>query len=315
MATVRSIGTGALTVLASALVLAPAAAADLPTNRELERATGRFLAQHGGPDRLRAGSGGVGIRSERVLPATRVVGLYGAPQMGRTVLGSVDPKRAAATLASRSAPFTAAGDRPVVGAFDLVSVFATASGGPDGLYRTRQDDEVIQIYLDQARAVGARLILDIQPGRARIGDELRALRQWIVQPDVDVALDAEWNVGRRGVPGRSVGKLTARQLNGASKRLARIVGANALPPKLLLVHQFKRDSVRGERRIRRRAGVQTVLSFDGIGGPAAKAGGYESLSVPRLFDGFMVFERLDRPVMGPPAILGLEPPPDVVLYQ
>ena len=37
----------------------------------------------------------------------------------------------------------------MIGEFDLVSVFATAGGGPDGLYRTRQSDEVIEIYLSR----------------------------------------------------------------------------------------------------------------------------------------------------------------------
>jgi hypothetical protein len=91
---------------------------------------------------------------------------------------------------------------------------------------------------------------------------------------------------------------------------------NALPPKLLLVHQFKRTSVRGEGRIRKRAGVQTVLNYDGIGSPAQKTSGYADLAVPRLFNGFTIFERLDdEPGMKPPAIVALAPSPDVVLYQ
>ena len=314
MTVARGTRRGVLGVLA-ALAFAPGAvAAELPTHGELERAAERFLAGQPAPAG-RAGSGGVGTRTERVLPANRVVSLYGAPQMGRTLLGTVPVERAGSTLAARSAPYAAIGDRPVVGAFDLVSVFATAGGGPDGLYRTRQSDDIIQIYLDQARAVGARLILDIQPGRARILDEMRALREWIVQPDVDVAIDAEWNVGRRGVPNETEGKLTAAQLNSASRSLATVVRENALPPKLLLVHEFKRRSVVGERKIRKRAAVQTVLSFDGIGSPAAKTNGYADLAVPRLFNGFMLFERLDRPLMGPPAVGGLQPSPDVVLYQ
>jgi hypothetical protein len=304
-----------LGVLASALMLAPAAVASLPTHRELGRATEHFLATQPPDAPPRAGSGGVATGAERVLPANRLVALYGAPQMALTTLGTVPVERAATTLSAKAAPFTALDDRPVIGGFDLVAVFATAGGGPDGLYRNRQADEIIQIYLDQARSVGARLILDIQPGRARILNEMRALREWIVQPDVDVAIDAEWNVGRRGVPNETEGKVTARQLNGASKALGTIVRQNGLPPKLLLVHQFSRRSVIGERKIRKRAGVQTVLSFDGIGSPAAKVNGYTDLSVPRLFDGFMIFERRDRPVMGPPAIVGLEPSPDVVLYQ
>ncbi len=249
------------------------------------------------------------------LPEQRVVALYGAPQMGRTILGLKSPRGAAAKLATQSAPYGALGDRPVSGEFDLVSVFATAGGGPDGLYRTRQDDQVIQIYLDQARAIGARLMLDIQPGRATFLDELRALREWVVQPDVDIALDPEWNVGRRGIPGRTQGRVGAKALNAVSAKLAATVETAGLPPKLLVVHQFRNASIRGRGRVKRRAGVQTALNFDGIGSPAAKRDGYAELSSPRLFSGFSVFYRLDDPLMAPPAVLGLVPEPDFLLYQ
>ena len=203
----------------------------------------------------------------------------------------------------------------MVGAFDLVSVFATAGGGPDALYRTRQDPEVIEIYLEQARAVGARLILDVQPGRSTFLKELKALKPWLLEPDVDLALDPEWSVGRRGIPGRTDGSVKAAEVNTVAKRLAGIVAANDLPPKLLLIHQFRRGSVRGRKRIEEKQGVQTVLNFDGIGAPAPKTGGYAALSVPGLFNGFSLFYQRDTPLMKASAVLALEPAPDFVLYQ
>ncbi len=244
-----------------------------------------------------------------------MVALYGAPQMGQTILGLRSPKGARKQLASQAAPYEEIGDRPVTEAFDLVSVFATAGGGPDGLYRTRQDEQVIEIYLEQARLAGARLILDIQPGRSTFLDEIGELREWIAQPDVDVALDPEWNVGRRGIPGRTQGQVSARQIKRVQKRLATTVADNALPPKLLLVHQFRRGSIRKRSKIRQREGVQTVLNFDGIGSPTAKAAGYEALTAPRLFDGFSLFYRRDVPLLKPGSVLALEPEPDLLLYQ
>jgi hypothetical protein len=301
-------------MLATPAAAAGAGPAELPTAAELERSTERFLDRHGAtpappPGRVARGPG------TALLPTNRVVALYGAPQMGRTILGLRSPEGAARKLAAQSAPYAELGLRPVAGAFDLVSVFATAGGGPDGLYRSRQDDQIIQIYLDQARAVGARLILDIQPGRAKVLDELRELREWVVQPDVDIALDPEWNVGRRGVPGRTPGKISAQKINRVAQVLARKVRANALPPKLLLVHQFREGSIRGRTRIRQRAEVQTLLNFDGIGSPAAKQRGYAALSVPTLFDGFSLFYLRDRPLMDAASVLALFPEPDFLLYQ
>ncbi len=47
----------------------------------------------------------------------------------------------------------------------------------------------------------------------------------------------------------------------------------------------------------------------------AKRSGYRSLSAPQLFNGFCLFYRLDRGLMSPPSVLGLDPRPDYVLYQ
>jgi len=307
-----------IAALAATLAVATPAAAAGPapqTAAEIARKTDRFLAAQPA-SALRGGSGGIdGTFGGELFPASRVVCFYGAPQMGRTVLGMNTIAGASKRLAAQAEPYAALGTRPVVGEFDLVSVFATAGGGPDGLYRTRQSDDVIELYLAAARKAGGRLMLDIQPGRSTLGNELRALADWAAEPDVDLAIDPEWAVGRRGIPGRTPGSVTAAQVNSFSKRLAAIVRENDLPAKVLVVHQFRRGSVRGRTRIKQRRGVQVLLNFDGIGGPGPKAAGYANLAVPKLFDGFSVFYQRDRPLMKPPAVLGLDPEPDFLLYQ
>jgi hypothetical protein len=305
----------AATLVAVLSAYAAPAAATPPTRGHLDRATARFLDRES--PRTAHGSGGAGPFSVAVLPDERVVAFYGAPQMGRTVLGLNTPAEAARKLARQTSPYAALGDRPAVGEFDLVSVFATAGGGPDGLYRSRQSADVIQIYLDQARASGVRLMLDIQPGRSRIGDEMRALAPWIAQPDVDLAIDPEWNVGPRGIPGSTPGKITSREINAAIRKLSATVTAAGLPPKLLVIHQFRRGMVRGRTRIKSSPGVQAILNFDGIGAPAPKVAGYAALASASatVFNGFSLFYSLDRPLMAPTDVLALDPAPDFLLYQ
>ena len=303
-------------MVALVFVTAGASASTPPTRGEILRATNRFLDSQPRPPERAGGTGGQVITGgEAPLPQSRVVAFYGAPQMGQTILGLRSPVGAARSLARQADPYAELGGRQVVGEFDLVSVFANAAGGPDGLYRTRQSDEVIAIYLEQARAVGARLMLDIQPGRSTFLAELRGLREWVAQPDVDVALDPEWNVGPRGIPGRTEGRVRSREVNAVIRSLAATVKANGLPPKLLVVHQFRRGMVRGRRKLKRRDGVQTVLNFDGIGSPRPKASGYAALATPRLFNGFSLFYRRDTPLMAPADVLRLEPEPDFLLYQ
>jgi len=196
-----------------------------------------------------------------------------------------------------------------------VVTIATADRGGDGLYRFRQSQSTIARYLSAARRANARLILDIQPGRSPFSSEVKALERWLREPDVDLALDPEWNVGRYGVPGRTDGSVDARTVNGVSDQLASIARRYRLPQKLLVIHQFRRESVRGESQIRRSSAVATTLSFDGIGSARAKTAGYEALSASHLFNGFCLFYRLDRGLMSPSSVMGLDPRPDYVLYQ
>ena len=129
-------------------------------------------------------------------------------------------------------------------------------------------------------------------------------------------LGGKWNVGPRGVPGQTEGKVSAGQVNRIARALAEIVEANDLPSKLLLVHQFRKASIRGRNRLSSPPGVQTVLNFDGIGSPEPKAAGYAALAPrPKLFSGFSLFYRRDTPLMKPGPVLHLEPEPDFLLYQ
>lgn len=300
-----------------------------PSVAALERATRHLLARpayRASPRALRSGgTGGTGTGADPVdppapasgelFPANRVLSLYGAPQLGSTVLGRRSPAGAARLAVRQAAPYERLGDRPVIPSLDLIGVVANSTRGGDGLYRTRQPDALIAQYLEAARSVGGRLMIDIQPGRSPVLEEIDALEEWIAEPDVDVAIDPEWNVGRRGVPGTTPGTLTARDLNAASRRIARITAANALPPKLLVVHQFSDRSVRRRGTVKQRPGVAVTLNFDGIGAVAPKIAGYESLSTDGLFNGFSLFLSLDTPLMKPAAVLALEPETDFLLYQ
>ena len=290
-----------------------------PTGADLRAATEHFLnttdAPSPGSVRRSTPARRRGPAAAPIFPTNRVVSFYGAPQLPATIVGRKTPDAAASKLLSQAAAYAGAERRPVIPAFDLIAVIATSSRGADRKYRFRQDDFVISTYLAQAREIGARLMLDIQPGRANVVAEVRALEPWLVQPDVNVSIDPEWNVGRRGVPGRTQGSIRARKVNRVSDRLQDLIDANSLPPKLLVVHQFRKRSVRKRRRIKQRPDVGVTLNFDGIGKPPAKKAGYVDLSSAKLFNGFSLFYRLDRKRMMPPAVLRLEPEADFVLYQ
>jgi hypothetical protein len=75
---------------------------------------------------------------------------------------------------------------------------------------------------------------------------MRVLSRWLREPDVNLALDPEWNVGRSGVRGRTEGSVGAETVNAVSRELSLMVRDLRLPQKLLVIHQFRRESIRGE---------------------------------------------------------------------
>ncbi|HKQ17332.1 MAG TPA: hypothetical protein VJS87_02210, partial [Solirubrobacterales bacterium] len=179
-----------------ALALAPAAASaatapdrgDPPSAGAFARAT-RSMLDSGLLERRStsrtARSGGIAPSPvpATLFPRKRLLTLYGAPQLSATILGKLTPAAAARKAVKQARPYARIGDRRVIPGFDLIAVVANSTPGPDREYRTRQPARLIRAYLREARAIDGRLVLDIQPGRARVADEVEALERWLEKPE------------------------------------------------------------------------------------------------------------------------------------
>jgi hypothetical protein len=256
---------------------------------------------------------------KRIFPRHLVVGFYGAPQspqLGELGIGS--PESAAARLRRQAAPYARIAKRKrLLPAFELIATIALAGPGADGLYRSRQRRGVIKRYLRVARRKRMLLVLDIQPGRSKFIDEVRRLRPFLRRPNVGLALDPEWNMGPGGVPGETIGSVDASMVNKVSRLMAKIARRRGLPQKLLVVHQFTPDMVRGKGRLRTRRRVAMVLNADGFGTPAQKRAKYRQLA-PRgdaIHPGFKLFYEEDTNLMSPREVMGLKPRPRFVVYE
>lgn len=142
---------------------------------------------------------------------------------------------------------------------------ANGHPGPDGKYRTRTSDADIQNYLTVARKHRMLLLLDVQPGRAKIVDEVKRLERWLDEPDVGLAFDPEWAVGPTQVPGRVFGHTTGTELNTIAAYLSTLVTKNKLPEKVFVFHQLSVRILTNERALKPHPGVVTIKSVDGIG--------------------------------------------------
>jgi hypothetical protein len=263
-----------------------------------------------------------------VLPHYRLVAYYGAPQhVELGALGVGTPAEAARKLLAQAAPYDRS-DRPVLPVFELIVTLAQSDAGTDGMFRLRQTPHVIKTYLDAVRQIKGILILDVQPGQSTFVEEVKLLEPWLSQPDVGLALDPEWNVPAGQVPGKVIGSTNAATINQISYYLARLRHQKNLPQKVMIVHQFTEGMIKNRDQVLDRPGVAIVHNIDGFGTAAVKKNVYVQLVYHRgagtaalppagggRFNGFKLFYKEDTGLMKPAEALGLEPSPDVVVYE
>jgi hypothetical protein len=256
-----------------------------------------------------------------VFPRYRLVGYCGAPgspALGRLGIGRLDDRVKDIEKVARGY----AVDRDPLPVLELIAVVVQAHPGADGRYRVRIGDDVVRTYLDAARRHRALLLLNVQPGRARFLDEVKALERWLREPDVGVALDPEWAVAPGQTPGQVFGSTTGAVVDGVAAYLDGLVRAGGLPQKVLVVHQLNPRIVTGWEALRRRRGVVVVKSVDGIGNSVEKISTWKRLVMrlpSTLHPGFKLFFDEDRrdggTLMSPAQVLALRPRPEYVLYE
>ena len=257
----------------------------------------------------------------KLFPRYRLVGYSGgeaSKAFGRLGVGNLDARIREMERTGRG--YTAGG-RQVLPVLELITVIVHATPGKDGKYRSRIDDAQIARYLAAARRHQALLLLNIQPGRADFLSEVQALQRWLAEPDVGIALDPEWAVGKGQTPGRVFGRTTAKELNSVAAYLSEFTRSHHLPEKTMVVHQLATRIIDRVQDVRKHADVEIVLSVDGIGGRGAKEETWRKLVKPlppAVRPGFKLFFEEDREhgkLMTPAQVLKLKPTPDYVLYE
>ncbi|QPP10705.1 hypothetical protein G4Z16_14430 [Streptomyces bathyalis] len=255
-----------------------------------------------------------------MFPKYRLVGycgLPGAPALGR--LGDGDPGKRASEIEKTARKY--AGGREALPVLELLATVANPNAGPDGEYRTRTPGKTIRRFHELARKNDALLLLNIQPGRAGMLDEVRALEEWLEHPDVGVALDPEWDMGPGQTPGETYGRTGGGEINDVADHLSKLVDEHDLPHKPLVFHQVATSVLSDEKKLRPADGVTLIKSADGIGSPGLKRATWRQLveDMPDgLHTGFKLFYEEDAEgsrLMKPPEVLKLRPEPEYVMYE
>jgi hypothetical protein len=251
----------------------------------------------------------------KIFPAYRVVAYYGTAGNGALgVLGEDHPDRMLPKLRAAAKPF--AGDRKVQVAYELIATVAQGGPGADGDYSRMIPLSRIQQYVDQARRHKVLVILDLQPGRGDFLPQARKLERFLVQPHVGLALDPEWRMPAGKVPGRTIGRVGAAEVNRVSAYLAGLVAGHALPEKLFVLHQFRASMLPDISRVEKRRGLALVQHVDGFGTRAEKDATWQRLHRPQQFHlGYKLFYDEDIKRYRAADVLKFKPAPELVSFQ
>lgn len=266
-----------------------------------------------------AADGGLPRGGRQLFPKYQLVGYVGMP--GSPALGPLDKDLdAKAAKLDKLARSYAVGRTPLP-VLELIVVVANGHPGKDGKYRSRLSDEKIASYLKVARKHRMLLLLDIQPGRAKILDEVKRQERWLKEPDVGLAFDPEWAVGPSQVPGKVFGRTSGAELDDIAKYLSGLVSTHDLPEKVFVFHQLSVRIVSNEQALKRHPGVVVIKSVDGIGNRSDKEATWRKLTqtmAPGVHAGFKLFYEEDTrhgPLMTPTQVLALRPRPEFVMYE
>jgi len=212
--------------------------------------------------------------------------------------------------------------RKVLPVFELIAVVVQAGPGPDGKYRRRVDDSVVDEYLALARRHKGILLLNIQPGQSDFLTEVKHFERYLREPDVGVALDPEWAMKPGQLPGKFYGRTTGAAINEVGMYLAGLIVTLHLPEKALVFHQVNGYVVKDEPTLAASPGVVVIKSVDGLGPKGAKRTTYAYLMgimTPGVHPGFKLFfdedQRGGSVIMTPDEVFALTPRPEYVMYE
>ncbi|MGU3411857.1 hypothetical protein ACLBWP_17295 [Microbacterium sp. M1A1_1b] len=287
-------------------LLSGAAFADLPDPTwTIRAAEGGWQLPHGG---------------QRPFDGHRYVAMYGAPgapSLG--VLGEQDPDASVARAKQLAASYDGVSDEPVTPAFEVIATVAAGDAGADGDYSTELPVSTLEPYVDAAHDAGMPVIIDLQPGRADFLSQAKRYESLLKRPGVWLALDPEWRLGPDQVPLQQIGRVDASEVNAVSSWLAGLVERQGLPPKALVLHQFRLSMIQDRASLASHPELDVLIHVDGQGSQPDKQATWKALhdgAPAGVHWGWKNFFDEDQPMLSPAQTMSeVAPTPSLVTYQ
>ncbi len=270
-------------------------------------------------------------------PGRRFVALYGHPlSTGMGALGQQDGPRDALERLEPLVERYAADGATVVPTFNPIATVAHnggSTGRPSELldltsaayvdYSTMHPPETYREWVDVAAEEDGYVVLDFQPGRNNFLFQVRHYEELIREPHVGIGLDPEWRLGPNEQHLQQIGSVTAEEINEVIDWVAGIVRDEGLPPKLLVIQQFRMHMIENREDIVDRPEVTVAIQMDGEGQGSltTKDASYRTVTAgtedAHWRWGWKNFFERDHPdgPYSPEQILEKDPVPVYVTYQ
>lgn len=256
-----------------------------------------------------------------LFPGRRMIALYGTP--GTAALGKLGEQDLPGSIARAqdlAAQYQALTTDTVVPAFEIIVTIAAAEATPDGNYSRELPVESFVPWVEAARDAGVYVVLDLQPGRTDFLTQAQIYEPLLRYSNVGLALDPEWRLRPDQVHLRQIGSVGVDEVNAVSAWLAQLTRDNALPQKLLVLHQFRLSMISERERLDlSHDELALMVHADGQGSQPAKQDTWNALraTAPEgLWWGWKNFVDEDLPMLTPEQTYGgVSPVPHFVSYQ
>jgi hypothetical protein len=269
------------------------------------------------------------------IPQNRIILYYGAPLSGSLgILGQLSQKDLVTQVQAQADAYTKVDPaHPAIAGFDYITPVAAGDPADDGLYIHRSSDDSIQTYVNLAAQNHLLFFADMQLGHSTVQRELPLLWKYLQEPNVSVALDAEWDLYPNLTPIYDTGHMHAADIQWTIDELSNLVLTRHLPPKILIVHEYElyvtfpdRHGVPEWRQIQNKPGVTVVISIDGFGTRYEKVNEFNVLArspsygvaIPDAYSGMKSFftgANQDNPHWTAQDFLQFDPQVSLVSYE
>ncbi len=257
-----------------------------------------------------------------VFPDRRMVGFYGSPVTFRLgLLGETGPERAVERVQAMVDSYQLDGTPPVIGMFEIIATVADWKPGDDNDYSNELAPADMREWVEIATANDLFVIIDLQPGRTDFLTQAKLYEEFLVLPNVGLALDPEWRLEPDEKHLVQIGNVDAAEINTVVDYLTDLVRAHSLPQKVLVLHQFQIQMLPDRELVRTPPELAVVVHVDGQGPLGSKYGTYDQMIEhplgpdQTLWWGWKNFIDEDFPTASPSQTNAVEPLPMVVTFQ